>query len=178
MSRLTDSGVRPRESQGWSWLRSVIGELIGPHFVITVIILIVWATAIAKPIAAIGDLSTTISKSPNKETVEAAKAVLADILTAATGVSALFTTVLGLVLGHYFGQRSGAALAKQEKIERQEVASEATDLGDESKKLNEETQAELKRVTEALEDALGHLPENVEIPPDSPLARYLEPPGE
>ncbi len=160
---------------GWHrFARATIGELLSPHFIITAMVLVVWIWAIAGPLRALsgftGELGTqVIQKGTIPEDVEIIKAQLRDDLTT---VSALFTTLLGLVLGHYFGQRSEAKVAAEERGQRELVAENRDDIQVNALELIAELQNELQLKDQALSEAANYL-DGTEVPDDSALATVL-----
>lgn len=160
---------------GWHRLaRATITELLGPHFIITVMVLVVWIWAIAGPLRALsvftGEVgSQLIAEGKIPEDFQIIKAQLRDdIMT----VSALFTTLLGLVLGHYFGQRSEAKVAAGEREQRERVAEDLDDTQVDAQELIGELEDELQLRDQALTEVVEFL-DGTEVPDDSALAAIL-----
>lgn len=170
------NGIQPNVESAWGpWWRTILSDVLGPHFLITLVILVVWAIAIWGPIAAIGELSVALSKTPDEAAAKALGVTLSNLCNAAAAVSALFTTVLGLVLGHYFGQRSGTAIARQEKLESKEVAAEASNLANESGEVNADLAAQNNELKGLVKELVTLLPENIQLDKSSSLAKFLDP---
>lgn len=160
---------------GWSRLaRTTIAELLGPHFIITAVVLVVWIWAIAGPLRTLsgftGELGTQwIADGKITEDFQIIKAQLRNDITT---VSALFTTLLGLVLGHYFGQRSEAKVAAGEREQREQVVQKRDDIQLDAAELIGELEGELELRDQALTEAVDLL-DGKEVPDDSALAAVL-----
>ena len=160
---------------GWGRLaRATIAELLGPHFIITVTVMVVWIWAIAGPLRTLsgftGELGTQwIAEGKITEDFLIIKAQLRNDITT---VSALFTTLLGLVLGHYFGQRSEAKVAAGEREQRERVVQNRDDIQVDALELIGELENELQLRDQALTE-VADLLDGKEVPDDSALATVL-----
>lgn len=160
---------------GWHrFARATIAELLSPHFIITVMVLVVWIWAIAGPLRALsgftGEVGTQLlAEGKIPEDFEIVKAQLRDDITT---VSALFTTLLGLVLGHYFGQRSEAKVAAGEREQRERVVQNRDDIQVDAVELIGELENELRLKDQALTE-VADLLDGKEVPDDSALATVL-----
>jgi len=125
-------------------------------------------------------LSEVYSRLPENGTTDNLSEVVGVITESATTISALFTTILGLVLGHFFGQRG------QESAERARVLAEKShdetieDLEDDSgaaATVINELISSLELSNAAVSQTLGILeeyaPDGVDVDDASPLGRLL-----
>ncbi len=160
---------------GWHrFARATIAELLSPHFIITAMVLVLWIWAIAGPLRALSGFTSelgtrVIQEGSIPDDVEIIKAQLRDDLTT---VSALFTTLLGLVLGHYFGQRSEAKVAAGEREQRERVVQNRDDIQVDALELIGELENELQLKDQALSEVADYL-DGKEVPDDSALATVL-----
>lgn len=174
---MAERNAEYRSVEGWGeWFRRVLGQFLSVHFVITIIVLFFWVFALRIPLEA---LEPVYAQLTGNGTADIAENAIEVITSATTAVSGLFTTVLGLVLGHYFGQRGQEATElalSQANIVQENLIEEMEDKGDVSVAVTDELATELESSEEALNQALQiiyeHAP-NVEIAENSELGKIL-----
>lgn len=167
-------GAGGADADGTSWRafwQRVLDDVLTPHFLIAGAILLVWTVSIVGPIWSVGDLIAGLAgKDGNTTSTDAARQALPDAVSATTAISGIFTSILALVLGHYFGQRAGAVLANEERKEKERIARAGAEGVEEAGALAEEK----SRADAALREAVQLLADKgVEVEADSELARYL-----
>ena len=172
--------------------RGIAGEFLNPHFAITIIIVVLWAVAIYPPISVlagclrasserIGDFASagadggiSIEDATKRfEGVSGASGIMiAHAKEAVASISAVFTTVLGLVLGHYFGQRAEMARAQRAEIAVDSVRANLQEKGGgvvvDVRELQQDADSASKTFQRVLEELAGALePEQlINLPAD------------
>ncbi len=172
------AGADVKVGETWSeWWKRVLSPFVSVHFFITIVVMFFWISSIGKPLNA---LHASYGALAEEAKVAVAENAIDVILKTTTMVSGLFTTVLGLVLGHYFGQRG------QESAERalSEVESAhdslLTDLEGEEELMGQQfsnLKGDLQDRNEILLQALEALKANApdaEIDPSSALLNLLD----
>ena len=90
------------QSGAASWFRAVGDRFLNVHFVVTFTLIAFWMWALREPLGALGELYPKLASAPaDSRLIEA----IGRIEESAATVSALFTTVIGVVLRFYFGHR-------------------------------------------------------------------------
>jgi len=99
-----------------SWLGERFSNLLDPQFILGIIILMAWLFFLMKPMSLLDNISLN--------DISGAKEKTALLLNLAAGISGLFTTALGFVLGHFFGKQGiASAEARTSKaLQEKEVA--------------------------------------------------------
>lgn len=165
-------------AESWkAWLQRRGNELISVHFIITILILSFWIVALNGPL---GALSEIYGRLPETGATENLSKIIAIITDSAITISGLFTTILALVLGHFFGQRGQetaerarvlAELSHDETIEElEEDSGAATTVIEDLTASLELSNAAVSQMIEILEE---HVPEGVEVDDASPVGRML-----
>ncbi len=159
-----------QQDNSWkSWLQN----LLTVHFIITIFILVFWFYALSAPISALSDIFQKLTGSDSMEPFAQA---ITKITGSAVTISGIFTTVLGLVLGHYFGQKGQEAAeeARDSAMHRKELTvddlEEGTNLAE--SRIDELTDS-LALSNDALEQLFKILPEGTEVDEDSPVGKLL-----
>lgn len=129
------------------FLRSILERLLSPHFIIAVIIIWIWHLAISIPIGSIQALSAKMVESDAKGVAEMQETA-STIRESVVIISSVFTTVLALVLGYFFGQtgeaiRTGAKEQKELEAKQSLIAAHIA--------RHEQRQAELLKIQKDLE---------------------------
>ena len=88
----------------WTWLSGVLERLVEPHFVIAIVIVFGWICAVRMSLSTIVVFNEQLATG-NAAFVAEAKNTIPQLRESAVIISGLFTTVLALVLGYYFGQQ-------------------------------------------------------------------------
>ncbi|MBQ34828.1 MAG: hypothetical protein CME04_00415 [Gemmatimonadaceae bacterium] len=156
------------------WFQEIVGRFLSVHFVITLLLVGFWLWSLTGPLNALNALYPKLTDSQSSE---AAVGAIEAVEKSAGIVSALFTTVIGVVLGHYFGQRgverAENAQAHAEKL-REEVADDFVEDGEALLETVEDLGKQLDLRDDALLQAVELLEErSVEIDSGSPLASLL-----
>lgn len=171
-----DTDVSVEES--WSrWWKRVLSPFISVHFFITMVVIYIWISSISKPLDA---LAASYGILADEAQAAAAKNAIDVILESTTIVSGLFTTVLGLVLGHYFGQRgqeaAERALSEVESVQESvltELEEEEELMQQQLSDLNSDLQEQNDALCQALETLKATAPD-AEIDTSSALAELLD----
>lgn len=159
-----------------SWSQEIAGRFLSVHFVITVLLLGFWLWALVGPLSALNELYPKLT---DAQTAQAATDAIEAVLKSAGAVSALFATVIGVVLGYYFGQRgvesAESAQARAEQL-KGEVADDFEEDGEALAETVEDLNQQLDLREAAIHQAVGLLDGlRVEIDSESPLAELLFP---
>ncbi len=159
-----------QQEKSWKlWLQ----DLLTVHFIIAVLILVFWIYALNKPLTALADIYGKIEEIKDLELYSQA---ITKITGSTVTISGIFTTVLGLVLGHFFGQKGQAAAeeardsALQRKQQTVKDLEESADVADDG---IEELTESLALRNKALEQLITLLPEGTEVDEDSPFGKLL-----
>jgi hypothetical protein len=129
-------GLPMAEKPDSRWFEKILLNLFDAHFLLGAGILLAWILIISKPLGHLGNI-------PLNET-SAAKEQFSLIVETVAGLSAVFSTALGFVLGHFFGKhgidsaekRASQAISEKERIARTE---------EEMKKVAESMVADIER---------------------------------
>ncbi|MBV1879086.1 MAG: hypothetical protein KUG79_15705 [Pseudomonadales bacterium] len=172
-----------RKGATWdTWLQEILAGLLSAHFIIAAMIIIFWFTALSGQLDILKEIQLNLV-GKNSADIDAAKSLIGEVTDTAIIVSGLFTTVLGLVLGHYFGQKGQQVSDKARHYAEQGRAQLADKVSDEEDMVVEQ----LAGLTEALEmsnDAVTQLVdildseiegglEGIELEPNSPIMRMI-----
>ena len=161
-----------REEGAWRvWIQKTLSEFLNVHFAITLLVLLFWIYAIGGPLESLSTVIEGLSAAPIDK-LETRLDAIDRVVAAVTSLSGVFTTVVGLVLGHYFGQR-GQERARVAAEERSESAFESLDeTTDETTEVIEEQAEQLDRTQSALSVAIRML-DGSEEPDLETVARLL-----
>ena len=169
--------VQPRAESWKAWLQRRGNELLSVHFIITILVLSFWFFALSGPLSALSDLYNRL---PETGVTENVSAIISKISESAMIISGLFTTVLGLVLGHFFGQRGqetaeiALALTEQDHDETIDELEEDTDVATaEIEDLTNNLELSNAAVSQLIEVLEEYAPEGIEVDDDSPVGRLL-----
>jgi hypothetical protein len=149
-------------------LRHLLSDLLTVHFFITLFVLLAWLFALQGPLASLSELLrkvVTDDGTVNEGVIEA----LSKVGETVTLVSARFTTIVGTVVGYYFGQRGHERVEKalvEGEMERAQVIGAAAETAGDAVE-------NLKSLNDALLDAVALIPDDAEIAADSALGRML-----
>lgn len=176
----------PTDEANASWrnlFQGILKQFLSVHFVITLIVLVFWIQAVGSPVQVVNDMITVVGDAVGNSNVDGTMVTQAataiDSVTQSTvALSGIFTTVLGVVLGHYFGQRGQetAEIARDRaNALREQLVSDFED-----KTLVEE---ELELLNSQVDDANAAVADAVatmftagisEIAPETTLGLYIE----
>ena len=151
---------REKAQNGWSsWFQAVGDRFLNVHFVVTAALIAFWMWALHSPISALAILYPKLASAPANSFLTEA---IHQVAESAAAVSGLFTAVIGVVLGFYFGQR-GVETAETAKRKAEETSEEVVEDYEGS---SEELSAHIEHLTSeldlrdmALEEALDIIQE-------------------
>lgn len=171
---------RGNTERPWSvWSQSLGDRFLNPHFVITILLIAFWLSAIWLPFRGLLPLYQALAAATTEAQQKLALASLEGLTANAVAISGIFTTVIGVVLGHYFGQRGieNAERAQEEARESTREVAEAFDaqtdaLTDELRKAGEDIELRNSAIEQAVSLLAGPDGE-LEVEDGSPLARLF-----
>ncbi len=125
-----------------TWLGDRFGRLMDPQFILGALILIAWLVFLKRPLGLLDKISLNDLATAKEQT--------ALILTLAAGVSGLFTTALGFVLGHFFGKQGIESAEKR-----------TTDALKEKEEVKDKKNRTLDEIGKDSTERIANLEENV-----------------
>lgn len=158
-----------------AWFQIRLVDFCSVHFVITLLILSFWIHALSSPLEALSAIYLKIGVS--SENVSPLTNALGEITGATVTISGIFTTLLGVVLGHYFGQRGQAAAEQAREL----ALDRSNDLVDDIEESSDFAEENINELTDqitlsnaAVDQLLGLVQlDALEVDEDSPLAKLL-----
>lgn len=134
-----------------------------------------WLFALRGPLASLSAILLKVVDE-NGAINDGAVAALSKVSETITLVSALFTTIVGTVVGYYFGQRGQERAEKALAEDRMEFLRESSvdaEAADESVADIDALRNQAELLDRAVAEAVDLLPEEVQIDPDSALGEML-----
>lgn len=174
----SDNMTVQSSDESWkAWLQRRGDQLLSVHFIITILVLSFWMVALNGPLSALSEIYIRLAETGATDNLSK---VIAEISGSAITISGIFTTILGLVLGHFFGQRGqenaerARDLAEQSHDEVIEEIEEDSEFATgEIEGLTADLVLSNAAVSQLIEVLDKYVPDGIEVDDDSPVGRLL-----